>query len=92
MKTLNEFTVQLLESCKIDTGALDDNDPEFIPYIADEIKKYIQEVIKLDRINIAEHTKVRKGGSYKTNEGYLTSNSIYVDKESIINAPQIELL
>lgn len=62
-----------------------------LPFEDKKIKQYLKEVIleaiKEDRKNVAEHAEV----NFDNVQDYYSASEFKVDKESIINCPQIEL-
>lgn len=76
-----------------------DSDHEFEGYFIDEedfilaVKEYTREAIKADRENVAKYAETKeKRWSRKCSSGYEYGYNTIVDKKSIINAPEIELL
>lgn len=82
----------LIQACR-DAGFTDEYskaifkiNPDTSSAYIDAIKEYAQEAIKADRENVAKHAKAVGPLSQTTSR-----NRPYVDKDSIFNAPQIEL-
>ena len=63
------------------------------------VKRYSEEAIKADRINLLNHVNLLQDGEKISNSFYLDAYDVYykdtevtIDEDSIINAPNIELL
>ena len=107
MRTIKEFLNNIFSEANWDYGELKESCPELIEDIEKETREFLQEAIKADRENVAEHATTKEDyapscsdhtpyrgpcgscGSYNTYDVLVGAT---VDKDSIVNAPQIELL
>ena len=106
MKTIKQFLISIFSEANWDYSELQDSCPELIGEIEKETREFIQEAIKQDRINVAEHALVdplnHDGYSYgatetqyidpiEGNDYFPFGGSVIVNKDSILNAPNITL-
>lgn len=85
MKTVEQFLYNIFGDAEWSFGEFQEVNPEAAKDIVEQTKSFIQEAIKADRINLLKHVKT----TYQEYRGEI--NTEVVD-DSIINAPNIELL
>ena len=84
LEILYDYLVELTEK-----GARLDTSEEIFSFALESMKRYAEDVIRRDRINIAENIKFQYGEMDV--EGVSHREIVDVDYDSIIYAPQINL-
>jgi len=85
---IDNFIRSILSSLQLEYSELEESCPEILWEIIKNTETFTKKVIKLDRENVAKHAKIydsQKGCMYEDDD-------YYIEKNSIINAPNIELL
>jgi hypothetical protein len=100
---IEKFLRDLCGTLNWDYSELEEICPELIKEATEDTKSFIQEIIKMDRINVANHAKIERISDSHPGEIFdaegnqlCISNKwageyIRLNKESIINSPEIEL-
>lgn len=86
MKTTDNFLHEIFGIANWEFGEFEQSFPEEAEHAKDLLKSYVREAIKADRENVAKNAKTTPGNPRDF------EFTLVVDKDSIINAPEIELL